>query len=119
MMPRDDAGIAAELDAVREGMRPTILVAAGRLSELATEAEQAIIAARLPVYQRGRKLVRPATQEVVVSRGGRTLAACFSEITQPAALDYLCRAAAWIRYDGRAKAEVAIDPPRRVADVLL
>ena len=72
---------------------PIIKVEAGRLSELATEAEDALIAAGLPVYQRGRNLVRPAMQEVAVSHGRRTIAACFSEMTQPATLDFLSRAA--------------------------
>ncbi len=70
------------------------------------------------MYQRGRTLVRPAAQEVSVSHGRRTLAACFSELTPPAAVDFLSRAD-WSRFDGRMKANVPINPPRQVADVLL
>ena len=75
--------------------------------------------AGLPVYQRGRNLVRPATQEVSVSHGRRALAACFSELTPPAAIDFLSRAADWSRFDGRVKANVPINPPRQIADVML
>src|SRR5690349_5393944 len=112
-MPRDDAGVAADLDALREGIPPTIIVSAGRLHELATEAEQAIIAADLPVYQRGRRLVRPATQEIATSKGRTTVAACFSEISQAGALDFLSRAVRWRRCDAKGKT-YPIDPPRQI-----
>jgi putative DNA primase/helicase len=89
------------------------------LDVLATKAEAAIIAANLPVYQRGQKLVRPAMQEVSVSHGRTTIAACFAPLTQAAMLDFLSRATDWTRYDKRAKADVSIDPPRQIADVML
>ena len=98
---------------------PTIRVTPGELDVLATQAEDALIASKLPVYQRGRKLVRPASQEVVVSNGRHTVAACFAELTTAAALDFLSRAADWTRYDGRKKTDAPIDPPRNIADVLL
>ena len=110
-MPRDDTVGAA--------IRPILKIEPGLLDVIVTEAERAIMAAGLPVYQRGRRLVRPASQEVVVSNGRHTVAACFSELTAPAALDFLSRAADWVRYDGRKKADAPIDPPRAIADVLL
>jgi putative DNA primase/helicase len=112
-MPRDDTAERVHFP------RPVVKIEAGMLDVIATEAERAIIAAGLPIYQRGRSLVRPAMQEVAVSHGRRTIAACFSEMTQPSALDYLSRAADWTRFDGRLKADVPINPPRQIADVLL
>lgn len=99
--------------------RPLLKMEAGMLDVIATRAERAMIEAGLPIYQRGKRLVRPATQEVMVSGGHTTLAACFSEMTQAALVDHLSRAADWTKYDGRAKGDIPTDPPRQVADVLL
>ena len=110
---------ARQAETTADATLPTIQVSPGMLDTLVTEAEQAIIAAGLPVYQRERRLVRPATQEVAVSNGRRTLAACFLELTQPSTLDILSRAANWCRFDGRTKSVVSINPPRQIADILL
>lgn len=112
-------GSFSNFDDVRAGLAPRILVTAGRIHDLASEAEQAIIAANLPIYQRGRRLVRPASQEITASRGRTTTMACFSEIGQAGALDFMSRAIGWTRYDARSKREVKIDPPRQIAEVLL
>ena len=52
--------------------RPTIRIVAGELSETATAAERALIESGLPIYQRGRFLVRPVVQEVDASHGRKT-----------------------------------------------
>ena len=100
-------------------LRPVIKLEAGLLDVLATEAEAAIIARGVPVYQRGRQMVRPATQEVPASRGRMTIAACFADMTQPALIDTLARAAQFVRYDARAKQDRIVDPPKQIAEVLL
>ena len=105
--------------APKPAAKPTIEIVAGQLSELATLAEDHIIAANLPVYQRGRRLVRPAAQEVVVTKGRTILSTCFAELGTPALLDFMGRAADWTRFDARTKQQVAKDPPKPVAEVLL
>jgi putative DNA primase/helicase len=99
--------------------RPSILVAAGRIDKLATLAEAAVLESSLPVFQRGRELVRPVYQEVPASRGRTTLSAGLAEITRPAMLDLLSRAADWCRFDRRANAEITCNPPPLAADLIL
>lgn len=99
--------------------KATIEIVAGQLSELAWLAEQHIIDAGLPVFQRGRRLVRPAAQEVVVTKGRTILSTCFAELGTPAMLDFMGRAADWTRYDARLKQQVSKDPPKAVAEILL
>ena len=99
--------------------KPIIQVIGGEIAETTTLAEQALISSAIPIYQRGRRLVRPALQEVAASKGRRTMAACFSELTRAGAVDLMARAATWTRYDARAKEIVNINPPAQVADVLL
>ncbi len=99
--------------------RPAIQVQAGRLDTLATEAESALIESGLPVFQRGRSLVRPIKLEVPASRGRVTVAAGIKELATPGLLDLFAQAAPWERYDGRRKEVVVCDPPAQVASILL
>ena len=80
-------------DGQRATPRPTIKVEPGMMDVLASAAEAALIRSGIPVYQRGRNLVQPATQEVAAAAGRRTTAACFAELTQAGMLDFLSRAA--------------------------
>jgi putative DNA primase/helicase len=98
---------------------PTIHVEAGKLSELATMAEDALIKSGIPIFQRAKRLVRPATQEVAISKGRTTLSACFVDITVAGMMDLLSQTANWTCYDGRLQETVPTDPPFRVAEVLL
>ena len=99
--------------------KPLIRVTAGHLDTLADEAEQAIIAAGVAVYQRGGELVRPVRRELPAAHGQTTLAAGLTVVTLPAAVDQLSTVARWERYDGRAKDWLQTDPPERVAKILL
>lgn len=99
--------------------RPSILIQAGRVDLLATEAEAAIRHSNVEVYQRGRELVRPAQQEVPASKGRMTISAGMAKISHPGMIDLLSQAADWKRFDARRKREVAADPPGIVADVIL
>jgi hypothetical protein len=51
---------------------PLIRVVGGELSALATRAEDLLITAGVPIYQRGGRLVRPIIEDVDASRGRRT-----------------------------------------------
>jgi putative DNA primase/helicase len=98
---------------------PVIRVTAGELHTITTAAEHALIASGLPVYQRGNTLVQPVTREVPASRGRMTLAAGLGDLTVPAMIDAFCQVAEWERYDARAEDWVRINPPTKVAQILL
>jgi hypothetical protein len=90
----------------------TINVAPGQLDVLATKAEDALITAELPVFQRGGKLMRPAAWSVPASDERTTLAAGLQSIKVPALIDLLAQAATWTRYDGRGRSSaLSIRPP--------
>jgi putative DNA primase/helicase len=99
--------------------RPLIKVEPGKLPELATDGEQALIASRLPVFQRGRSLVRPIRQEVPASGGRTTFAAGLGEINVPAMIDLLAQAADWKVWNARKQRLVATDPPAMPAKIIL
>jgi len=99
--------------------RPAILVQAGRVDLIASQAEAALIDAGVEVYQRGRELVLPVTQEVPASKGRMTVSAGMTKVTHAGMIDLLSRAADWKNYDARRKKEVFSDPPGIVADVIL
>jgi putative DNA primase/helicase len=98
---------------------PTIQVVGGGLSNEATAGEEAIIRAGHPVYHRGTTLVRPIIAEVEATHERRTKVPQLAPITQPYMVDLLCRSAKWMRYDGRRKEDVPIDPPEDIARVIL
>jgi hypothetical protein len=98
---------------------PIIRVAAGELHTIATAGEAAIIAAKLPVYQRGNALVRPGVQEVPAADGKLTVTAALHEIGTHGLVDTLCGCATWERFDARAEDWLRINPPKQVAEVIL
>ncbi|WP_376094596.1 hypothetical protein ACE7GA_01440 [Roseomonas sp. CCTCC AB2023176] len=116
------AGKAVEEDAPpttdREG-RPVVRVAAGELDRMTTEAEAAMVAAGVPVYQRGHELVRPVTREVAASHGRTTIAAGLGVLNFAAVRDVLCGVTTFQRFDKRSKDWVTVDPPGDVASILL
>ncbi len=100
------------------GTRPEILVEAGRLPELATAGEMALLRAKAAVYQRGGVLVRPASFAVRASGGRETLAVGLRQVTSAAMIDRLARAAIWQRPAKKGDPRI-IDPPAQIATVIL
>ena len=97
---------------------PLIEVTPGKLHDLATAAEDAILQAEADIFQRGWTLVRPIRSEVPATRDRTTLTAGLGKITAPSMLDTLSRVAQWMQLDRKKKPE-RIDPPKRVVEVLL
>jgi putative DNA primase/helicase len=97
----------------------TITVEPGQIDVLATKAEDALITAGLPIFQRGGMLVRPAAWSVPASDERTTLAAGLRPINAAALVDLLAQAATFMRFNGRRKKLCPIDPPSNVAAVLL
>jgi hypothetical protein len=99
--------------------RKTITVRAGKLHEIANEAEAALIDADVPFYVRGGNVVRPIIEEVPASKGRRTKVARLKPVSVDTMRDHLSRVARFEKYDGRAEKMVAADPPHDVAKTLL
>lgn len=98
--------------------RPLITCVAGELPRMVREAEDALIASGLPIYQRA-VLVRPAEQEFPAADGGVTHSAVLIPLAPAALTVMLSRAANWQKWDARAKANVICDPPTKLVDALL
>ena len=98
--------------------RPTILVSGGGLSDEATEGEKALIAAGLPIYQRGTKLVTPIIQKAEASKGRQTKISVLHEISRIRMRDHLCNVALWERMNEQGDM-ISINPPHDVANTIL
>ena len=99
--------------------RPLIRVAGGDLSREADEAEQALIGAGLPIFVRAGALVSPVCEEAPAAKNRTTIVARLRKLTVDGIIDWLSRYADFQRYDARAKKWVSIDPPERVAKIIL
>ncbi len=98
--------------------RPTIRVRAGKIHEMATEAEKALIDQGAPLYSRGLVIVRPVVEDVPAAKDRRTKVARLVIVSQPGMIDYMSRHIKWVRYDLKQKTDVATDPPGTVAAVM-
>jgi hypothetical protein len=98
---------------------PIIYNAAGRLHLIATDAEHALVKSRVPLYQRGKTLVRPVVTDVPASRGRTTKAAGLDEIKFHGILDLMAQTAAWQRWDAKAETWADDDPSSQAANILL
>ena len=77
---------------------PTINVEPGKLHEMATKGEAALIEAGIDVFQRGSMLVRPVIDEVDASKGRKTKSARLVEVSDDALRDLLSRHVRWERF---------------------
>lgn len=102
-----------------EEIRPSILIQAGRVDLLASQTETCLKTSGIPIFQRGRELVRPSQQEVPASKGRMTISAGMGSVTHAGMIDLMSQAIDWRKYDARKKREIAADPPGLVASVLL
>ena len=101
-----------------EGL-PVIRVKNGELSSLATQLEDALIAADAQFYQRTGKIVRPIIQEVDASHGRKTTVAQLKPLDMIYARDFSHRSAAFVKRDARSNRDVRINPPDEVVITML
>jgi putative DNA primase/helicase len=99
--------------------RPTIQVVGGKLPEIVTQAEQALIKADLSLYQRGSMIVRPSLMHVEIADNKTTMAIRLAPVHPYLLVEMLTRAATFTKYDARNKDWVMIDAPEKVANTLL
>ena len=99
--------------------KPVIHVVSGKLDELATAAEEALLRARSPFYAYGQEICRPVIDDVEAAKGRTTKVARLATATPEMLRDHLCRVARWVKFDLRKKELFAVDPPRDVAGIIL
>lgn len=103
---------------VKADGRRTIRLRADALHLIASEAENALIAAEAPFFVRG-QIVRPIVDELPAAHGRRTKVARLIPVEADSAVDHLSRCASWEKYDGRSEDWVLTDPPIKVAKTIL
>lgn len=103
----------------RRGDLPIIRVSAGEIARIVDEAQEALVAARLPIFVRGGRLVEPRTVEREASDGRVTTATVFAQINDEK-LGYLLnkKAVTFEHNDGRIKNWTVVDPPKKVVATL-
>jgi putative DNA primase/helicase len=97
---------------------PRIRVTGGSLSKNADEAEKHLLNAKVEIYQRGSKLVRPVIQEMPAKGGGTTKTAALEEVSETYLLDRLCKHMTWLKPNRNKSGWRRVDPPREVARLL-
>ena len=99
--------------------RPVIFVKAGDLAETADQAEQVLLEAEMPFYDRVGTLMRPVLREATASDEHKTVVARLAPVSVTFMIDTLSRLAEWRKYDKRSKDWVKCDPPTAIAATLL
>jgi putative DNA primase/helicase len=100
-------------------VKPTIDLRAGELPLIMTKVEDALIKSGLPIFSRGRFLMRPVYEKVAAADGRRTVVACLHRLSSHPLRVQLANAAVFQRYDGRKKRTVVVDPPVQLAQALV
>ncbi|MGE0759584.1 MAG: hypothetical protein AB7O38_21380, partial [Pirellulaceae bacterium] len=95
--------------------KPLIRFTAGELPSVVDEAEEALIRAKLGIYQRGAFVVRPGEVQISVGSGRRDSVQRILEIEDLAMVEAMTSAANWERFDGRSRTWVTIDAPTKIA----
>jgi len=96
-----------------------ITLQGGKLDENATKAEAALIAAGAPLYTRNGEIVRPIIEQVPAFKGRKTKIVRLRPVTADMLRDHLSRAAAFEKYDARARKFVRVDPPQDIASIIM
>lgn len=102
--------------------RPTIIVTAGDLHPIATEAMEMLVAAGANIYQRGGKLVRPISLKGIDSKGRSVYTTSLVEVERTFMRDMLCRFIEWRKHDARVKTGDGtrrIDAPEEIARIIM
>jgi hypothetical protein len=99
--------------------KPVIKIRDGDLSEIATQAERAIVDAGIEIFRRDANLVRPVVDEAEASYGRRTYVAQLARVDATYLRDILCREIEFHKYNVRKKEWVPTDPPKDVPATIL
>jgi hypothetical protein len=103
----------------RDGVRPTIRVVAGDIHDVVDQAEAALVADELGIYQRGAFIVRPGLARIAVSNDRTAIAQRLFPVGEHALMEAMTDAARWEKFDGRSEDWVQTDAPMKVVMVYL
>jgi hypothetical protein len=106
--PPDDASEAQEPDS--DGNRPAIQVSPGSLSDNASEAENALLAANVEIYRQRGILVRPLRLTARDNKRNAVQVPALANVTTAFLRDTCSRHIRWEKYDGRSKKNVPTNP---------
>ena len=106
-------------DAADVAADDAIQIKDGDLHVLATKTEQLLIAASVPLYQRGETLVRPIVEMVDATRGRTTKIAQLRILDAVYLRDIMGRHISWAKYNERKKKSLKTDPPLEIAATVL
>jgi hypothetical protein len=109
--------IEAILSSVEQ--RPIYPVSGGGLSDEVTKAEDALIGAGHPIYQRGAELVTPVLKKVEATQGRQTEVAIIHSITKARLNDFICQSSRWIKTDRATGGTMEVNPPKHIAETLM
>lgn len=98
---------------------PFIRIVPGQLPRMIDESQQALIKYGMEIFVRGDALVRPVTLPVPATCDRSVETVRLKVIAVDALLRWLAEAAAYRKYNLRAKAWMPHDPPRQLASSLL
>jgi hypothetical protein len=90
-----------------------------RISLVTTAAQQMLIDAQVPFYQRGGELVRPIIRTVKAAHGQLTKTAQLKPVSSVYLRDTMCRHAHWLRFNAKSGEWVPAKAPMDVANTLL
>jgi putative DNA primase/helicase len=121
---RDGSGLSAEgVDGIEEveipPERPEIEFKADAIHEVVSQAENALITAGTPIFQRGPSLVMPISLEVSAAHGLKTRSPSLKTVDVAVLRDHLARVVVFKKYHDRRKRLVAMTPPAELAALLL
>lgn len=102
-----------------EPVRPLIRIAGGEIAAIVDKAEEALLAARLDLYQRGPMIVRPGRVRVTISDGREISGLRAIPVEQHALAEAMTQAATWEKFDARSGAWMPIDAPTKAANTYL
>jgi putative DNA primase/helicase len=97
---------------------PTITCIAGELPRMVRQAEAALLAAGVEVYQR-HKLVRPVEEEYPAADGRITHSAALLAYTPASMLKLLSEVAVWLKPRSRGTGMTVCNPPDKLVQILL
>jgi Bifunctional DNA primase/polymerase, N-terminal len=98
---------------------PTIRLTEGELPRVVDEAEEALIAAKQPIFQHGTMLVRPIKAKLKAANDRYTHGWQLLSLAEPHLIDTFTRIARFEKMDLRAGAYVRKNCPDKVAEVYL
>jgi hypothetical protein len=98
---------------------PQIRIQPGELPRIVNEAEDALLLLGREIYQRGGLIVRPVKSKLKAADNREITGWQLIAVVRPYMVETLCCAAQFLKYDGRTRGYVVVNPPDNVAEAYL